>query len=360
VHAFLDNLKAPLDLVAHRTKYYEILLRTVFTSLGIPTSKLIFVQGSDYQLTREYNLDNYRLCAIVTEHDAKKAGAEVVKQLESPLLSGLLYPGLQALDEQYLGVDFQFGGIDQRKIFTFAELYLPRLGYAKRAHLMNRMVPGLMGGKMSSSDPDSKIDFLDPPEAVKRKIKKAFCEEGNITENGLLAFIKAVLIPISQLRIERRKGETGVDSEEGQGAIGEQNPFIDDDAPEGTVFTIRREGKFGGPPSHYKEYQELEDDFAAKKIHPGDLKTVVNKAIDSLLEPIRKIFAESPEWQQVEKLAYPDLNAKEPKKKKEKVYHPPPPGKGKDAQAQVPTTSSEPSPPPSTNENTQTGTAGEL
>lgn len=42
--------------------------------------------------------------------------------------------------------------IIQRKIFTFAELYLPRLGYAKRAHLMNAMVPGLTGGKMSSSD----------------------------------------------------------------------------------------------------------------------------------------------------------------------------------------------------------------
>jgi len=182
---------------------------------------------------------------------------------------------------------------------------------------MNPMVPGLMGGKMSSSDPDSKIDFLDPPEAVKRKIKKAFCEEGNITDNGLLAFINTVLIPISQLRIERRKGETGVDSEEGQGAIGDQNPFVDDDAPEGTVFTIRREGKFGGPPSHYKDYKELEDDFAAKKIHPGDLKAAVNKAIDSLLEPIRKAFTESPEWQNVEKLAYPDPNAKaEPKKKK--------------------------------------------
>lgn len=49
----------------------------------------------------------------MTEHDAKKAGSEVVKQVESPLLSGLIYPGLQALDEQYLGVDFQFGGADQ-------------------------------------------------------------------------------------------------------------------------------------------------------------------------------------------------------------------------------------------------------
>jgi hypothetical protein len=44
---------------------------------------------------REYTLDVYRLSSLVTEHDAKKAGAEVVKQVEHPLLSGMLYPGLQ-------------------------------------------------------------------------------------------------------------------------------------------------------------------------------------------------------------------------------------------------------------------------
>ncbi|KAH7912102.1 hypothetical protein BJ138DRAFT_1084271 [Hygrophoropsis aurantiaca] len=331
VHAFLDNLKAPLDLVAHRTKYYEFVLRTVFETLGIPTSKLIFVQGSDYQLTREYNLDNYRLCASVTEHDAKKAGAEVVKQVDSPLLSGLLYPGLQALDEQYLGVDFQFGGVDQRKIFTFAELHLPRLGYAKRAHLMNPMVPGLAGGKMSSSDPNSKIDFLDPPDVVRKKIKGAFCAEGDIVENGLLAFTKAVLIPISELRLERARREAHPNDTElsESDATGSQKPFADDDAPEGTVFTLKRNPKFGSS-SHYKTYQELEDDFAAKKIFPADLKSSVEAAILSLLEPIRKTFLANEEWQRIEKLAYPDPSASEPKKKKkEKVYHPPPPGKGK-------------------------------
>jgi len=45
----------------------------------------------------------------------------------------------QALDEEYLKVDAQFGGVDQRKIFTFAEKYLPQLGYTKRVHLMNPM-----------------------------------------------------------------------------------------------------------------------------------------------------------------------------------------------------------------------------
>ena len=125
IHAFLDNMKAPLELVGHRTKYYKFILLAVFESLGIPTSRLTFVEGSSFQLTKEYNLDNYRLCATVTEHDAKKAGAEVVKQVESPLLSGLLYPGLQALDEQYLDVDFQFGGVDQvRKQIIYPRRHL--------------------------------------------------------------------------------------------------------------------------------------------------------------------------------------------------------------------------------------------
>jgi tyrosyl-tRNA synthetase len=125
VHAFLDNLKAPIELAGHRTDYYEHVLRATFRSLGIPTSNLRFVRGSSYQLTKEYNLDNYKLCATVTEHDAKKAGAEVVKQVDSPFLSGLLYPGLQALDEQYLGVDFQFGGLDQvsEEFYFFSCLY---------------------------------------------------------------------------------------------------------------------------------------------------------------------------------------------------------------------------------------------
>ncbi|KAF7291477.1 Tyrosine--tRNA ligase [Mycena kentingensis (nom. inval.)] len=273
IHAFLDNMKAPYELVEYRVKYYQALLTAVFKSLGISTSKLTYKKGSDYQLTSKFNMDNYRLCATVTEHDAKKAGAEVVKQVDSALLSGLLYPGLQALDEEYLGVDFQFGGVDQRKIFTFAELYLPRLGYAKRAHLMNAMVPGLAGGKMSSSDPNSKIDFLDSADAVRKKIKLAFCEEGNVEENGILSFVKAVLIPISKLRLEN----------------------------------IARGGAI------------LEE-----KLEP-----FVAAGINKLLDPIRKAFEEDKEWQEIEKLAYPDPNAKVKKVKKEKVYHPPPPGKGK-------------------------------
>jgi tyrosyl-tRNA synthetase len=87
-------------------------------------------------------MDVFRLCAMCTEHDARKAGAEVVKQSANPALSGLMYPDLQALGEVYLDVDAQFGGLDQRKIFFFTEKQLPMLGYHKRAHLMNPMVRG--------------------------------------------------------------------------------------------------------------------------------------------------------------------------------------------------------------------------
>lgn len=34
-------------------------------------------------------------CILRFQHDARKAGSEVVKQVQHPLLSGLLYPGLQ-------------------------------------------------------------------------------------------------------------------------------------------------------------------------------------------------------------------------------------------------------------------------
>lgn len=277
-------MKAPLELVNHRTKYYEAIIKAVLTSIGVPIEKLKFVVGSSYQLSAAYSMDNFRLCACITEHDAKKAGAEVVKQVESPLLSGLLYPGMQALDEQHLGVDAQFGGVDQRKIFVMAEKYLPQLGFKKRAHLMNPMVPGLAGSKMSSSEPDSKIDLLDDPKSVERKLKKAFCEEGNIADNGILSFIKAVFFPLGSL-------------------YGRQPEFV-----------IRRAEKYGGD-VHYTEYQQLEDDFRDKKVHPGDLKASATAALNTLLAPIREAWSKDPELAKLTEAAYPPLEADKGKQK---------------------------------------------
>ncbi|XP_037085830.1 tyrosine--tRNA ligase, cytoplasmic-like [Pollicipes pollicipes] len=269
LHAYLDNMKAPWDLLALRTEYYERVIKAMLKAIGVPLEKLKFIKGTDYQLSKEFTLDVYRLTSMVTEHDAKKAGAEVVKQVEHPLLSGLLYPGLQALDEEYLHCDTQFGGIDQRKIFTFAEKYLPQLGYKKRSHLMNPMVPGLTGGKMSSSEEDSKIDLLDSAPAVKKKLKKAFCEPGNIADNGVLSFCKHVIFPL----------------------LGSEK------------FTIERAPENGGNVD-YSDFNGLEAAFAEQQIHPGDLKATVERHLNRLMEPIRQEF-ESPELKKLVQRAYP-------------------------------------------------------
>merc|ERR1712226_1363836 len=270
LHAYLDNMKAPWELLKLRTQYYEHAIKAMLESLGVPLEKLKFVRGTDFELTKEYTMDVYRLSSVVTEHDARKAGAEVVKQVSHPLLSGLLYPGLQALDEQYLGVDAQFGGVDQRKIFTYAEKYLPSLGYAKRAHLMNPMVPGLTGAKMSSSEVDSKIDLLDSPGDIKKKLKKAFCEPGNIADNGVLSFCKFVIFPV---------------------------------ALKGEKFKIERPEAHGGN-VEFDNFESLEAAFGKEEIHPGDLKSSVETYLNRLMEPVRKIF-ESPELKKLTERAYP-------------------------------------------------------
>lgn len=146
IHAFLDNLKAPIELVNYRAKYYKLVITESLKAVGVSVDRLEFVLGSEYQKSSDYMMDLLRLSTMTTEHDAKRAGAEVVKQTDNPLLSGLIYPLMQALDEQYLDVDVQFGGVDQRKIFALAKEVLPKLGYKERAHLMNKMVPGLQVG----------------------------------------------------------------------------------------------------------------------------------------------------------------------------------------------------------------------
>ncbi|GAB7352224.1 hypothetical protein MBLNU459_g2698t1 [Dothideomycetes sp. NU459] len=294
IHGFLDNLKAPIELVKFRAEYYRYVIVELLRAVGVPTERLEFVLGSSYQLTAEYTMDRFRLESVVTQHDARKAGSEVVKQVDNATLSSLIYPVMQALDEEYLKVDAQFGGVDQRKIFALAKDILPRIGYRERAHLMNPMVPGLAGGKMSASDPDSKIDLLDSAEVVKKKLKKAFAPPKQIEENGLISFVEYVLLPAGALK------------------HGEPRFVVE-----------RREGE--GEPLVYNSVQKLHDDYKADILTPQLLKSGVTNAINELLAPIQAAFQASKEWQDIEKLAYPPPPVVEKKKKEKKdkgKFHP--------------------------------------
>jgi len=59
-----------------------------------------FLMTAIFGLCTETPINN--LFHAFFQHDARKAGAEVVKQVEHPLLSGLLYPGLQVCATGFL------------------------------------------------------------------------------------------------------------------------------------------------------------------------------------------------------------------------------------------------------------------
>lgn len=288
LHGFLDNTKAPIEQVKKRALHYKKVVQSLLKAVGVRLDRLEFVNGSEYQLSAEYSMDNYRLMTIVTEHDAKKAGSEVVKQIENPTLAGSIYPLMQALDEEYLQVDAQFGGVDQRKIFTLAQEILPKLGYKERIHLMNPMVPGLQaGGKMSASDPNSKIDVLDTPEQVTSKIKKAFAQAQVSEGNGLLAFIEYVLLPISALQ-----------SADGTATI---------------KFTPRE-----GEPLVFGNIEDIRKAYEEDKLTPQLLKSGVSEALNAILAPIQAEFQADKEWQQTLEAGYPTEEGKKKKDKKTK------------------------------------------
>ena len=52
MHAYLDNMKAPWELLSLRVQYYERVIKAMLKSIGVPLEKLKFVKGSDYQLSK--------------------------------------------------------------------------------------------------------------------------------------------------------------------------------------------------------------------------------------------------------------------------------------------------------------------
>ncbi len=253
LHGALDN--CPWDLLEKRYRYYSEVIPLMFTAVGADIKNFEIVKGSDFEKRGDYFLDVLRVSTCASVHDCMKAASDVVKQGDNPRLSGLIYPKMLMLDEEYLGGDVQYGGVDQRKIFMFAREYHPKIGYRPRTEVMTPIIPGLIGKKMSASDPKSKIDVLDDEKAVKDKMNSAYCPEGEVEENGVLAFTRYIIFTLKSDRGEK--------------------------------FVINRPEKWGGN-LEYSTYEELESDFSEKKLHPQDLKSAVAKEINALLAPIRE------------------------------------------------------------------------
>ena len=330
LHAYLDAMKTSWELLELRTEYYEKLIKQILIELGVDLNRIKFVKGSDYQLSKEYTIDVYKFMSKITVDTAQKGGAEVVKQTANPALSGLAYPLLQVLDEVYLEADAELGGQDQRKIFMLSRVHIHKIGYKPVIHLMNPMIPSITSkisietkntepddvmpehvdkyidqitklkekklswdnflkiaekigsdlkdknvkktetNKMSSSDIDSKIDFLEEPSGIRKKISKAYAEPYN-PSNTLFLFLKYVIFPINKLK--------SIQS-----------------------FIIARDEKFGGL-LEYKNIIEIEKDYLDGNLAPPDLKLGIADWLINFLAPVKEKL-NTEEFNELVKKAY--------------------------------------------------------
>jgi len=264
LHAALDGV--PWDILEARSEYYQKAIITILKTIEVNIKKLEFVKGSNFQLNGKYFNDVLKLSMISNIHDCKKAASEVVKMSDNPKLGNLVYPLMQALDEEYLKVDIQFAGLDQRKIMVYARENLPKIGYNQRVEIMSPIIRGLVGEKMSSSIEATKIDLMNDEETVRKKVNNAECVEGN-SNNGIMALLQYFIMVVKEDKKQK--------------------------------FVVERPKKFGGDIEYYN-YKEIEKDFMNKKLHPLDLKNAVAKEINTLL----KNFRENKELNVLHKKAY--------------------------------------------------------
>ena len=253
IHSALDDLKTPWSEIDKRANYYRKCIELAFPWKEKPE----FILGSDFQLSAEYQLDVMKIASMSTINRTKRAASEVTRMKE-PKVSELIYPIMQTLDEQYLGVDIQLGGSDQRHIMAFARDYLPKIGYKARVEIMMPLMVSLKGPgvKMSASIPESHIKVYESEESIKSKISKAYCPEKEIKDNPILQICKFIIFPV--------KGK----------------------------MKIERQNKYGGDIS-FDSYEELEKAYHSGKLFPLDLKNSVSLHLSDNFKKAREYFKDN-------------------------------------------------------------------
>ncbi len=250
IHAALDDLKTPWNEIDKRAEYYSKCIE-----LSLPWQrKPEIVKGSNFQLEKEYHVDVLKAATIATVGRATRAASEVTR-MKNPKVSELIYPIMQALDEQYLEADIQLGGTDQRHIMAFAREILPALGYKPRVEIMTPLVSSLKGPgtKMSATDPKSHIKVYDSEKQIEEKMKNAYCPVGDLTDNPITQICRFIIFPLKE------------------------------------KMNIERPEKFGGNVD-FASYEDLAKAFTDKKIHPNDLKPAVAKELKDIFKKPREYF----------------------------------------------------------------------
>jgi tyrosyl-tRNA synthetase len=244
-HTWL-NKKGDWKFVNDQLKQWE----KGFKAIGLKAS---IVKGTSFQRKPDYFEDVLRLSLGLTVNRGVRAMQQVARDIENAKISQIIYPLMQVSDVKRLGVNFVVSGTDQRKIYMVGLDEGKEIGLQEAVYLYTPLIPGLKGPgtKMSSSIANSFISIRDKKEDIKKKINKAYCKQGDIKNNSILAIARLVVFPkLEKLEIKRKK-------------------------------------EFGGD-LKYSNYEGLEKDFESGKLHAADLKSGIAEGIEEVIAPIRK------------------------------------------------------------------------
>jgi len=186
LHGFLDSNTSTWNKSQYKIKYYIKIIKLLLSELDAPTEKLNFIVGSEYQFMKNYTFDVYKLMSIISVNEINKATHGVISRDTYSKASSIIYPGLQILDEEYLKVDAQLGGIEQKRIFELSDKYLPRLGYKRKIHLINTSKNGY------------NIDILAETNMISRQLNK-------LNDQQIIKFVKHVVFPKEKLNNNKIK-----------------------------------------------------------------------------------------------------------------------------------------------------------
>lgn len=296
-HAMANNkMGGDLEKIKIVGKYFI----EVWRASGMNLSNVDFLWASDMAKDSDY----WKLVVQVGKSNALKRfirTAEMMGREESlEKLTGahIIYSCMQVADIFKLGAKITQLGMDQRKVNMLAREVGPLLGFWKPVVVSHHMLMGLqkvksqtshvkdagnkskmqetIEKKMSKSNPDSAIFMTDSTEDIQRKINKAYCLEGDIKENPILEYCKYIIFE----------------------SFGSQSSLRTSPSTNDWKFIIERPEKWGGNVI-LNSFQDLEQKFAKKEIHPQDLKTAVVNYLDQLLQPVRKHFEENKEAKQL-------------------------------------------------------------
>jgi len=246
IHAML-NRKGGEKEIAKEVDNWKKTLKAI----GV---KAEIVLGSDFQFKEEYQLDVMKLAQDSTIKRGLRSMQEVARDIEGATISQLWYPLMQAVDIKHLGADVALGGLEQRKIHMLAREEDRILNY-KFIALHTPLITSLKGPgqKMSKSIPGSGISVTDSLDEIKKTMNSAYCPEKETKDNPILQIMQLIVFP----RFEK--------------------------------IEIKRPEKFGGN-LDLEDYESLEKNYAAGKIHPLDLKNTCTEYLWKIIEPIRNAY----------------------------------------------------------------------